>query len=67
MLLPEAGGLEECSYMLSAINAIAPGNMKKSRAMLSDLRTDVPSSHHNESKADLRQPQVSPETITLEG
>ncbi len=53
--------------MLSASNARAPGNMKQSRAMLADLRTDVPSSHHNESKADLRQPQVSPETITLEG
>jgi hypothetical protein len=47
MLLHEAGRLEKCSYILSAINVTAPGNMKKSRAILSDLRTDVPSSHHS--------------------
>jgi hypothetical protein len=31
---------------LAAVNAIAPGNMKKSRANPFVLRTDVPSSQH---------------------
>jgi hypothetical protein len=32
--------------ILTAVNAIAPGNMKKSRANPFVLRTDVSSSHH---------------------
>jgi hypothetical protein len=39
--------LRNALIILSALNATAPGNMKKSRAIPSDLRTDVPSSHHS--------------------